>query len=381
MNLPNMGVGNDFIVSRPKIRIAAPVAMPAAAPVALSVAPKPVLEDLDLSFEALPSKSLPGKVFYFFHKYSVGVFAVLFLAVAAAGITVGGSYWTARISNQTAALPIRHSLVQPKQGPNTSVKTNDLDVTLQNVSSQPLSLIVADRTVPISADTIRSWLKTASGKSGISYIHVDQNLVTKSLTEKVKSFAKAPVNQVVSTAPDDTQKIIATGRNGLKIGDVTPLAQQVSRDLLSAKGMQLTIPTESQAFAVVTPASFDKLIEVNVDTKQMWLYDKGVLYKQFPISAGAPATPTPIGQFQIYSKLAVQDMRGYNPNGTKYFQPHVRWINYFLPGGYAVHGNYWRPQSWFGAINSSHGCVSLPDDQAKVVYDWAPLGTTVITHN
>jgi lipoprotein-anchoring transpeptidase ErfK/SrfK len=73
-------------------------------------------------------------------------------------------------------------------------------------------------------------------------------------------------------------------------------------------------------------------------------------------------------------------MKGFNADGTKYLQPHVHWINYFLPGGYAVHGNYWRPLSWFGNINSSHGCVSLPDDQAQWVYNWAPIGTTVITH-
>jgi lipoprotein-anchoring transpeptidase ErfK/SrfK len=112
----------------------------------------------------------------------------------------------------------------------------------------------------------------------------------------------------------------------------------------------------------------------------MYLYQNGQLYKSYPISAGAPETPTPIGQFKTFSKLATQDMRGYNANGTKYFQPHVHWISYFLPGGYAIHGNYWRPQSWFGNINSSHGCVSLPDAQAKEVYDWTPVGTTIITH-
>jgi lipoprotein-anchoring transpeptidase ErfK/SrfK len=112
----------------------------------------------------------------------------------------------------------------------------------------------------------------------------------------------------------------------------------------------------------------------------MYLYDNGHLTRSYPISAGAQLTPTPLGQFKIYSKLAIQDMKGFNADGSKYLQPNVRWINYFLPGGYAVHGNYWRPNSWFGAINSSHGCVSLPDWQAKQVFDWAPLGTTVITH-
>jgi lipoprotein-anchoring transpeptidase ErfK/SrfK len=72
-------------------------------------------------------------------------------------------------------------------------------------------------------------------------------------------------------------------------------------------------------------------------------------------------------------------MSGFNPDGTKYLQPHVQWINYFY-GGDAVHAVYWHPLSWFGAINSSHGCVGVSTDDGKWVYDWAPIGTTVITH-
>jgi lipoprotein-anchoring transpeptidase ErfK/SrfK len=110
----------------------------------------------------------------------------------------------------------------------------------------------------------------------------------------------------------------------------------------------------------------------------MYLYDKGQFTRQYPISAGAPITPTPIGQFKVYSKIPLQDMKGNNPDGSKYLQPNVRWISYFKAGGYAVHGNYWRPASVFGAVNTSHGCVSLPEDQ--VVYDWTTIGTTVIVH-
>jgi lipoprotein-anchoring transpeptidase ErfK/SrfK len=381
IGLPNMSVGNDFIVPQPKLQVAVPViAAPiVVAPVVSAQPPEPVLQDVEFEFEKAPHKSVFGRTLEFLHHYSLGVFALLSLAVASAAILAGSSYWSAHLP--VATTNARHGLVQPIQGPNTTVKTSDLDLTTQNISSQPLSLVVEGKNLPVSADTIRGWLKTVSNKSGITYIHVDQAAITKSLNDAVKPYIKTPVNQVTSTAADGSQKVIATGKNGTKIGDITPLVQQVSNGLIGAKGMQLTVPTESQAFAIVSPASFDKLIEVNVDTKQMWLYQKGQLVNQFPISAGAPETPTPIGQFQIYSKLTVQDMRGYNANGTKYFQPHVHWINYFLPGGYAVHGNYWRAQSWFGAINSSHGCVSLPDSEAKIVYDWAPLGTTVITHH
>jgi lipoprotein-anchoring transpeptidase ErfK/SrfK len=381
LNLPNVMVGNEFIVARPKLQVATPVvaAPVVVAPIVQQAPLQPVLGDVEFEFEKVPHKSVFGKILEFVHHYSLGVFALLFLVVSGSAIVVGSSYWSAH--QFTAAITtVKHELVQPIQGPNTTVKTSDLDVTTQTISSQSLSLSIDGKTIPVSADTIRSWLKVVSNKSGISYIHVDQPAITKSLNEAVKPYIKAPVNQVSSTAADGSQQTIAVGKNGTKVGDIAPLVQQIGNGLISAKGMQLTVPTETQAFAVVSPASFDKLIEVNVVTKQMWLYDKGVLYQQFPISAGAPETPTPIGQYQIFSKLAVQDMRGYNANGTKYFQPHVHWINYFLPGGYAVHGNYWRSQSWFGAINSSHGCVSLPDDQAKIVYDWAPLGTTVITH-
>jgi lipoprotein-anchoring transpeptidase ErfK/SrfK len=112
----------------------------------------------------------------------------------------------------------------------------------------------------------------------------------------------------------------------------------------------------------------------------MYAYANGQLANTFLVTAGAPATPTPIGEFHIWEKVAVQNMSGYNPDGSKYSQPSVPWINYFDHSGDAVHGNYWRPASYFGSINSSHGCVGVQVPEAEWIYNWAPIGTTVITH-
>ncbi len=315
-------------------------------------------------------------------RYSVALFACLFLVVAGSGVYVGAAYWSAHITiaqaTQTVGLRIPGT---PLQGPNMVVDSRQLTASLQKITSQPLSLTIADKTVPIDADTIMNWVKVVSdAKQGVSYLHVDQTAIASTLKQAVAPFAKAPRDQVTATYADGTSAIIVSGKNGTSVGGTDQLAGQISAGLLGAKGLQLNVPTDSVPFAAVTPSAFDKLLEVNIVTKQMWAYEKGQLVRQFPISAGAPETPTPLGEYKIFEKLAVQDMRGFNANGTKYLQPHVRWISYFLPGGYAVHGNYWRPLSWFGAINSSHGCVSLPDDQAEWVYDWAPIGTTVITH-
>ena len=72
-------------------------------------------------------------------------------------------------------------------------------------------------------------------------------------------------------------------------------------------------------------------------------------------------------------------MKGANVDGSRYFQAAVPYVNYFY-GSYAIHGNYWRPDSWFGNINSSHGCVGINDPDDAWVYNWAPIGTPVIVH-
>lgn len=232
----------------------------------------------------------------------------------------------------------------------------------------------------IPAATVQNWLQIVTDKSkNVSYIHVKDKTILASLQSLAESDSKAPKNQV-SVTHDGVSTVVVGGINGIKVGDPATAAKDISKHLLAGTGLNEIVPTEDVPFQAVTPAVFGKMIEVNVVTKQMYLYENGNITKTYPISAGAPETPTPIGQYTINSKLAVQDMKGFNPNGTKYLQPHVRWINYFAPGGVAIHGNYWRPSSWFGVRNSSHGCVSLPEDQAKEVFDWAPVGTTIITH-
>jgi lipoprotein-anchoring transpeptidase ErfK/SrfK len=45
--------------------------------------------------------------------------------------------------------------------------------------------------------------------------------------------------------------------------------------------------------------------------------------------------------------------------------------------GYAIHGTYWHNN--FGRP-MSHGCVNMRTGDAAWVYNWAPIGTPVVTH-
>jgi L,D-transpeptidase catalytic domain len=82
----------------------------------------------------------------------------------------------------------------------------------------------------------------------------------------------------------------------------------------------------------------------------------------YPISSGKPSTPTILGDFHVYSKVA-----GYLPDGM--FDS-----NFFIRG-YAIHG--YNPAPDYPA---SHGCMRLPIVDALSVYDWLQIGDWVDTY-
>lgn len=387
LGAPTNFVGNDFVLPKAKIQIQRPV-----------VAPRPPIR-LNIPVTASPSAAQievvvnhhanswhkPFQSFLdYLHKYSLGAFALMFLIVGSSGIQVAASYRSSQIENsyKQASLP---TLKAPAiAGLNKSVASSELDQEIQKIIQQSATIKIGDQVITIKPETIKSWLKITPSADNTTAIQVRSKTIAASLNALANKYVITPVDQVTVVHEDGIPTIVVQGKTGTRLTDPETLdaqASQIAKTLMDSKGIAFNTPMESVPFQAITPAAFDKLIEVNVNTKQLYAYEKGQIVNTLPISAGAPATPTPIGQFKIFSKLSVQDMKGFNPNGTKYFQPNVRWINYFLPGGFAIHGNYWRPASWFGNINSSHGCVSLPDQQAKWIYDFAPIGTTVITHN
>lgn len=317
----------------------------------------------------------------FAKRHWLGTAALVILIVGAAGIMLAGRYWTAQhIVDHSSVVAARPS--HPIAGLNLTVPAADFQTKLQTITNQPATLTVGANTIPVGSDTIKSWLQISSNKARSEYyIHLNKAAIAGSLSQLANKYVKTPVNQV-TVNEDGTDRVVVGGRTGTALSDPNTLvtqAQAAATTIMDGKGLQFNTPLATVPFQAVTAANFDKLLVADISTKKMWAYQNGQLVRTFLVSAGAPATPTPVGQFKVYAKFSVQDMRGTNPNGTPYFQPRVPWVSYFTAGN-AVHGVYWHPDNWFGSINSSHGCVGLKVDEAKWVYDWAPIGTTVIVH-
>jgi lipoprotein-anchoring transpeptidase ErfK/SrfK len=266
------------------------------------------------------------------------------------------------------------------------VPSSQLQQTLQNISSQSVTIAVGSHSTSFSPDVIKKWLVvTPSGNKIQDYIQINTNAVNKSLLDIANGYVVAPINAVTVTHTDGVTPsgVILAGQDGASLSDPNGLKTQVQQSvnsLLNAKGFGFSTPLQTVPSQSVTPAAFSKLLEADITTNRLYAYENGQLVNSFLATAGAPATPTPTGEFHIWEKLTSQTMKGFNPNGTPYVQPNVPWINYFDHRGDAVHGNYWRPTSVFGNVNTSHGCVGLQISDAEWVYNWAPIGTTVITH-
>jgi hypothetical protein len=126
--------------------------------------------------------------------------------------------------------------------------------------------------------------------------------------------------------------------------------------------------------APLAPAGATKSIVISLTDQALWAYEGREVVKATYVSTGTKKFKTPPGLFYINTKLPVEDMAGVI-GGESYDVPKVPDVMYFTDVGHAIHGAYWHDN--FGEP-MSHGCVNLPLDVSKWLYDWAPVGTPVL---
>jgi hypothetical protein len=105
------------------------------------------------------------------------------------------------------------------------------------------------------------------------------------------------------------------------------------------------------------------------ETLKVWHDGKVIL--DTPANTGVPLASTADGTFPVYLKYQVTQMKGLNPDGTKYDDT-VYWVSYFN-GGDAVH---YFPRPGYGYYQSV-GCVEIQWDPAKYIWSYLTYGTLV----
>lgn len=112
-------------------------------------------------------------------------------------------------------------------------------------------------------------------------------------------------------------------------------------------------------------------IEVDLSEQTLTAWQGEVVVLKTQVSTGRPGLATIRGAFAVAHKYDRERM-----TGPGYDTPDVPWTMYFK-WGFAIHGAYWHNN--FGTP-VSHGCVNMRLHEAKVLYEWAEVGTEVVVH-
>ena len=134
-----------------------------------------------------------------------------------------------------------------------------------------------------------------------------------------------------------------------------------------------------------------KIVIVDISDQTAKLYNGNKIIVDTPVVTGKNSTPTDIGYFDIDWKERNCYLRG--PGYSSY-------VNYWMPyngdeglhdaeyhtdydeNGNAIMNHGWRDYSEFGGNtyenNGSHGCVNLPNESAKKIYNNVEVGTKVL---
>ncbi|OQY25474.1 MAG: hypothetical protein B6I34_02075 [Anaerolineaceae bacterium 4572_32.1] len=168
------------------------------------------------------------------------------------------------------------------------------------------------------------------------------------------------------------------------------LAHQAAGELKSAQRayeQALTVQEGEKAQAALaqvillltppTPTPTPKRIEVYIGQQRMYVYEGDRLVWNWVVSTGEPGRNTRTGHFQVLDKIP-------NAYASRWDlqMPHWLGIYYVGPSENGIHAlpilsNGQRLWDGFLGQRVSYGCIILGVEEARLLYEWAEVGTPV----
>lgn len=124
-------------------------------------------------------------------------------------------------------------------------------------------------------------------------------------------------------------------------------------------------------------------VDVDISDQKVRLYKDYVeIFNSYDIT-GKDSTPTDLGYFNIFDMDTNTYLQSRLPDGSLEYNVFVNyWMQY--NAGEGMHDASWQ-NAYFGNKDfyhngGSHGCVNLPYNSAKIIYDKVEIGTRVLVH-
>jgi hypothetical protein len=185
------------------------------------------------------------------------------------------------------------------------------------------------------------------------------------------------------------QDLAALAQTDDGLAAVVSSSGSLVKDLQAARSKRQQELAAAASTPASTPACMDgaptQLIVIHLATQQLVAYDNGCPWLQTAVTTGRAALPTDRGTFHIFYKTPVYKMVSPWQKPSPYWYPDTYVYNAmeFVGDGTFIHSAEWQPVSSYGSGSqngpfASHGCVHVPSGTLQRLYNWAPIGTTVV---
>lgn len=122
-------------------------------------------------------------------------------------------------------------------------------------------------------------------------------------------------------------------------------------------------------------AATKKEIHVFIERQVLVALENGEEVYSFDIVTGRDGKETTAGRYRV--------LRKHEKYTSKTYGSEMPYTMFFTEDGKAIHGTQMATlrsylHSYLSESVGSQGCVGLTDDNAKALFDWAPVGTPVV---
>lgn len=252
-------------------------------------------------------------------------------------------------------------------------KAAALNTSLQKYQGVSITYTFGNETQVLDNATICSWLVISDDSVSIDTAQAQEyikNLATKYNTiYKPRSFTTTGGETITIEGNEYGYRVDQDGELAQLLTDIDGEAAVTREPVYSKSGYSRNGTDDLNG----------SYIEVSLDQQHLWLYKNGVLVTETDIISGLPVDgrETYRGAWPIAYKASPftlsSDVYGYDTTVT-YWMPFVY--------GQGLHDASW--QTNFGGdtykTKGSHGCINLPSDQAKIIYETIDKGYPILLY-
>lgn len=257
--------------------------------------------------------------------------------------------------------------------PSVTIENERLVQTCNELNKMVSSIIIytfGDQEEVVDATLIQNWLEYTN-----SSVHLKEDEVAAYIKELAKKYDTAYRRHAFTTA-EGVDIMIDSGFYGWRMNREEEKDALI--DLISKGTVDIREPIYLQTAASYGEHDYgDTYVEINLTSQHLYFWESGNIIIETDFVSGnvAKGMGTPAGIFPITYKERNAVLKGEN-----YATP----VSYWMPfnGGIGMHDASWRKE--FGGTiyqtNGSHGCINLPLEVAKEVYEHVQAGMPVICY-